>query len=148
MNNPVNSISNLLFEYTHRFDAGDFASAAELFKHARIIVGADGSTVGSDELLATWQKMVIVSDETGTPHTKHMCTNSIIEVNEAGNTATAKSYYMVYQQTPTLPLQAIVGGRYYDEFECVEDQWRFCLRDYRMMEMVGDVSQHLRNFSN
>ena len=140
-------ISNLLFEYTHRFDSGDFAAAAELFKHARIIVGKNGDTIDSQQLLNTWQTMVMVSEKTGTPQTKHVCTNAIINIDEDNNSAHARSYYMVYQQTPTLALQPIVGGRYHDSFERVDGIWRFSLRDYRMMEMIGDVSQHLRDFN-
>lgn len=145
--NHHNQISNLLFEYTHRFDSGDFASAAELFKHAEIITGKNGETINSNQLLGIWQSMVMTCEKTGSPQTKHICSNAIIEIDEQNNTASAKSYYVVYQQTETLPLQAIAAGRYHDKFECIDNLWHFCERDYRMLEMTGDTSQHLRDYN-
>ena len=144
MRNHENEISNLLYSYTERFDLGDQEGAAELFKHAKVIIGQDGESVDYQGLLEIWRSLVIIDEKTGTPRTKHTCTNAIIEVDEANNIATARSYYVVYQQTETLPLQPIVAGRYHDKFELVDNQWRFSERDYRMMEMVGDTSQHLR----
>ena len=146
MPNHENAISNLLYSYTERFDAGDQEGAAELFKHARIIVGENGECVDYLGLLANWRAIVILDEETGSPRTKHCCTNAIIEVDEANRRATARSYYIVYQQTPTLPLQPIVAGRYHDIFEYVDNQWRFSERDYRMMDLIGDLSQHLRGY--
>ena len=70
--------------------------------------------------------MVIVDPSTGTPRTKHTCTNAIINVDEDNLAAAARSYYVVYQQTDTLALQPIVAGRYHDKFERIDDQWRFC----------------------
>ena len=145
MRNHVNEVSNLLYSYTHRFDAGDLEGAAELFKHARIITGGNGESIDSVALLELWRKRVIIHDKTGTPRTKHTCTNAIVNVDEASNSATVQSYYVVYQQTETIPLQAIVAGRYEDKFEMVDGAWRFCERDYRLMEMTGNVSEHLRN---
>ena len=146
MQNHANDISNLLFSYTERFDLGDFEGAAELFRHARVLIGAKGESVDYQGLLSNWRSMVIVDPITQTPRTKHTCTNAIIEVDEEAKTATARSYYVVYQQTDTLPLQPIVAGRYHDKFERVDGIWRFCERDYRMMEMVGNMSEHIRNF--
>jgi len=145
MRNHVNEISKLLYAYTHRFDAGDLEGAAELFKYARLITGPDGESVNSAEMLKIWQAMVIIHEETGTPRTKHSCTNAIIDVDEAKKSATARSYYVVHQQTKTLPLQAIVAGRYEDKFELVNDVWRFSERDYRLIEMTGDMSEHIRD---
>ena len=143
MLDPSNAIRNLLYLYTERFDLGDLSGAAELFRHARIITGEQGDSIDAEALLALWKKHVILYQETGTPRTKHQCTNAIVELDEGGLTASARSYYVVYQQTDTLPLQPIVAGRYLDRFECVDGEWRFSERDYRLMEMLGNTSQHL-----
>ena len=73
-----------------------------------------------------------------------MTTNPIIEIDEALGTATCRSCYTVLQQIGDGPLQPIVAGRYHDHFERVGDVWRFSERDYSMMDLVGDVSGHLR----
>jgi len=140
---PSNAIRNLLYLYTERFDLGDLSGAAELFRHARIITGDQGDSIDAEALLALWKKHVILYQETGTPRTKHQCTNAIVELDEGGLTASARSYYVVYQQTDSLPLQPIVAGRYLDRFECIDGEWRFSERDYRLMEMLGNTSQHL-----
>ena len=80
--------------------------------------------------------------ETGTPRTKHVTTNAIIEVDEAAGTGTARSYFTVFQQTGELPLQPIISGRYHDSFERADGAWRF--RTRRMfVDLWGDLSKHL-----
>ena len=145
MRNDEQEVSNLLFTYTHRFDEGDFEGAATLFQHAQIIVGALGETVDYLGLLENWRRMVMLCDSSGMPRTMHTCTNAIININLDDGTARARSYYVVYQQTDSLPWQAIVAGRYVDTFELVAEQWRFSQRDYRLMEMIGNIDEHLHH---
>ncbi|MEE6178956.1 nuclear transport factor 2 family protein [Mycobacterium sp. 050134] len=140
-------IANLLYRYAECIDTGDLAGAAELFEHARLRVGpgeAPESTIDAAGLLAIWKAMIVLHD--GTPRTKHVTTNPIIEVDEDAHTATCRSYYTVLQQTQELPLQVIVAGRYHDRFERVggaDGRWRFCYRDLTLIDMVGDISHHL-----
>jgi 3-phenylpropionate/cinnamic acid dioxygenase small subunit len=135
-------ICNLLYRYAERMDAGDFAGAADLFRHARIHLG-DGGSVDADGVLAIWEENV-VRYECGTPRTKHVTTNPIVEVDEAAGTATVRSYYTVFQQVGDTPLQPIIAGRYHDRFERVDGEWRFTDRDYSMTDLIGDLSRHLR----
>ncbi len=93
-------------------------------------------------MLTLWQSGVTVYPD-GTPRTKHVVTNPIIEVDAAAGTATCRSYYTVFQQAGDFALQPIVAGRYHDQFERVDGKWRFVFRDYSMMDMIGDVSHHL-----
>ncbi|MGH7489887.1 MAG: nuclear transport factor 2 family protein, partial [bacterium] len=77
------------------------------------------------------------------PRTKHVITNPIIEVDEAAGTAMCRSYYTVLQATDAVALQVVAAGRYHDEFECVDGQWRFSFRDYSMLDLQGDLHDHL-----
>jgi 3-phenylpropionate/cinnamic acid dioxygenase small subunit len=136
-------IANLLYRYAECIDTGDLAGAAALFEHARIKVGP-GDTIDAAALLAIWKSLIVMYD--GTPRTKHVTTNPIIEVDEDAGTATCRSYYTVLQQTEGRPLQTIVAGRYHDGFERVgggEGRWRFCYRDLTLIDLVGDISRHL-----
>jgi 3-phenylpropionate/cinnamic acid dioxygenase small subunit len=136
-------IANLLYRYAECMDRGDLEGAASLFEHARLRVGSgDAGTVDAATMLTFW-KAAVVRYPDGTPRTKHVVSNPIIEVDEQTGTATCRSYYMVLQQTDELPLQAIVAGRYHDRFERVDGQWRFCFRDYTLIDMVGNLSHHL-----
>jgi 3-phenylpropionate/cinnamic acid dioxygenase small subunit len=80
----------------------------------------------------------------GTPRTKHVTTNVIVEVEPGGDRAAARSYYTVLQQVEGGALQPVVAGRYHDRFERVDGAWRFAERDYTLVDLVGDVSRHLR----
>ncbi|MDZ7676382.1 MAG: nuclear transport factor 2 family protein [Acidimicrobiales bacterium] len=135
-------IANLVYGYAERMDAGDFDGAARLFEHAEIVLTPDGATTtDAAGILELWRSMVIVHGD-GTPRTKHVTTNLIVEIG--GDTATCRSYYTVLQQVGDGPLSPIVAGRYHDSFERVDGNWRFSRRDLSMMDLVGDVSQHLR----
>jgi hypothetical protein len=96
---------------------------------------------GRDQALA----MYTVSTrryEDGTPHTKHVTSNVLIDVDEAAGTASARSYFTVFQALPDFPLQPIIAGRYHDRFERVAGRWRFSERKM-IPELFGDLSRHL-----
>lgn len=139
-----NAICNLLYRYAELMDSGRFDEiAADLFSHARFIVGPEGTpTLDAQQMLDVLKKTTIRYED-GTPRTKHAITNPIVEVDEDSGRATCRSYYTVFQQTESLPLQPVVCGRYHDVFERVDGRWRFVERDYTKVDLVGDVSQHL-----
>ncbi|MCV7199225.1 nuclear transport factor 2 family protein [Mycobacterium angelicum] len=134
-------IANLLYRYAECIDNGDLQGAAGLFEHARIKIGA-GDTVDASALLGIWQSLIVRYPD-GTPRTKHVVTNPIIEVDADTGSAECRSYYTVLQQTDGFPLQTIVTGRYHDRFELVGGRWRYAYRDLTLIDMVGDVSHHL-----
>jgi 3-phenylpropionate/cinnamic acid dioxygenase small subunit len=138
------AITNLLYRYAELMDRGDFKGVAELFRHARIKVGLDDAEyLDADAILAMWEQTVIRYPD-GTPRTKHVTTNAIVELADDGRTATARSYYTVFQQVDDTPLQPIIAGRYHDVFELVDGEWRWSERDYTLVDLVGDLSRHLR----
>jgi 3-phenylpropionate/cinnamic acid dioxygenase small subunit len=135
-------IANLLYRYAECMDSGDLAGAASLFEHAHLRVGGGDGTIDAAAMLAIWKAAVMLYPD-GTPRTKHVVTNPIIEVDDAVGTATCRSYYTVMQQTDDFPLQTIVTGRYHDRFQRVAGLWRYSFRDYTLVDMLGDVSHHL-----
>ena len=78
----------------------------------------------------------------GTPRTRHVTTNLIIDVDEEAGTGTCRSYVTVFQQTDDFPLQPVYQNRYEDRFERVDGTWRF---EHRRMcdHRPGDTSRHL-----
>ncbi|MEE9100384.1 nuclear transport factor 2 family protein [Pseudomonas nitroreducens] len=143
MSNSETLIANLLYRYAELLDGGNLEGVAELFRHARIKLQNGDERVGADELLRIFRQQVKIHP-CGTPRTKHLVTNPIIEVDEASGRATARSYYTVLQSTDSLPLQPIASGRYHDAFERVDGVWRFSFRDYTLLDMTGNLSCHLR----
>ena len=140
--NDATHIANLLYRYAELIDSGDLAGTAALFERARVKMSEDAVIEGTAGMLEVWNSHVRLYPD-GTPRTKHVITNPIIEVDEAGKTATCRSYYTVLQATPDLPLQVICAGRYHDEFAKDAGGWYFTARDYSMLELIGDLSRHM-----
>ena len=84
-------IENLLYTYAERIDAGDLDGVADLFAHGRIHGQENGppETVfeGRDAVRALYGMATRIYEDTGTPKTKHLTTNAIIEVDESAGTA-------------------------------------------------------------
>lgn len=132
------AISNLLFDYARRIDAGDFDGVAELFRHGRICT-PQGDVVGYDAVLAMYRQSTRLYED-GTPRTRHITSNLAITID--GAQARCDSYFTVLQALPDFPLQTIISGRYEDELTLVQDQWQFsCRRMYP--DLLGDLSRHL-----
>ena len=138
-------IRNLLFRYAEALDTTtDFSGLEELFAHARIrVLGEGDATIDGPGLVRIMTEQVVRHPD-GLLHTKHVTTNAIVEVDEEAGTATARSYYTVFQQLDDFQLQPIVTGRYHDEFERADGRWRFSFRDYTLVDQVGDLGRHLR----
>ncbi|HUI28226.1 MAG TPA: nuclear transport factor 2 family protein [Candidatus Kryptonia bacterium] len=135
------AIATLIFSYAEMLDAGDFAGVAQLFAHATYRTEGRPPHRGTDEVLAVLKQMVAVYG--GIPRTKHVTTNTMIEIDEARGSATARSYFTVFQAVESFPLQAVIAGRYHDCFVCVEGVWRFSDR-LIFVDLVGDLSHHLQ----
>ena len=143
MTDAAIAIANLVFVYAERVDLGDFDGVGELFDTATYRAGAAGAvtTIDGAQVASLLRKMVITGPD-GTPGTKHVTTNLIIEVDEDAGTATSRSYFTVLQAGPD-GIQPIVAGRYHDAFACVDGQWRFTDR-LILSDLIGDLTRHLR----
>ncbi|MFT4519400.1 MAG: 3-phenylpropionate/cinnamic acid dioxygenase small subunit [Halioglobus sp.] len=136
-------IENLIYRYAELIDSGDLVGVSELFRDAEIVSTAHNVTrSGADEVLEMYQVSCRIHESTGTPLTKHLTTNVIIEVNSSANEASARSYYTVIQATDTLPLQPIISGRYSDRFRKTGSKWQFSRREM-VVDLIGDCSAHL-----
>ncbi|HEY2427449.1 MAG TPA: nuclear transport factor 2 family protein [Acidimicrobiales bacterium] len=136
-------ISGLIFRYAECIDGGDFGGVADLLAEAELTAG-DGQLRcrGRAAVLRQYERSTRRYED-GTPHTKHVTTNVVIDVDEAAGTAAARSYYTVFQQvTGVLSLQPIIAGRYHDRFERTPAGWRFTSRDI-LVDLVGDLRHHL-----
>ena len=98
---------------------------------------------GVEGARAMYEMSTRLYEDDGTPKTKHITTNAIIEVDEEAGTATSRSYFCVVQATPALPLQPIVAGRYHDTFTVVDGSWVFATRTL-FVDLAGDLSHHLK----
>jgi 3-phenylpropionate/cinnamic acid dioxygenase small subunit len=139
------AITNLLYRYGEAIDAGRFEELATgLFARCRFVVAPPPASAIDATAMVDLLCRTTIRYEDGTPHTKHVITNPIVELGEDQTTATCRSVYVVYQRTAMVPLQPIVAGRYHDRFCLVDGEWCFTERDYTLVDLVGDVRDHLR----
>jgi 3-phenylpropionate/cinnamic acid dioxygenase small subunit len=145
MADSARAIEDLLYLYAERIDAGDLPGVADLFARGRIRptpdAPAETTAAGREQVLRLYQKATRLYED-GTPRTRHLTSNAVIDVDEHAGTATARSTYTVFQQTGALPLQPIISGRYEDTFQRIDGRWWFDTRVIRV-DLVGDLSHHL-----
>ena len=138
------AIQNLIYKYAHLVDRGDFEAVGALFEHADVYIPGQSepaSRAGHNVMTQMFNEWTRKFPETGTPRTRHVTTNLIIEDDGPGRART-QSYVVVFQSTPSLTMQPIIGGTYKDRFEKVGGAWRFTERREEM-DLFGDLSQHL-----
>ena len=136
------AIQNLIYLSCERIDRADFKGIGQLFAHAAIYVPALPEPVrGAEAVTAMYTQFTRVYPQSGTPRTRHVTSNVIIEP-DGEHAARAWSYVLVHQATEGLPLQPIIGGRYADRFAKVEGGWRFTERRMEM-DLFGNLSAHL-----
>jgi len=136
------AIENLIATYAELVDDGDFEGLGTLLADATF-TGSGEPVSGPDAIERMFRDTLIVYDD-GTPRTKHIITNIVIEADEEAGTAVSRAYFTVLQALPGMALQPIASGRYRDRFERRHGQWRFAERRVRV-DLAGDVSRHLRN---
>jgi 3-phenylpropionate/cinnamic acid dioxygenase small subunit len=136
------AISTLLARYTECIDAADFDGIADLFAGATLTnEGYGGAVEGGDAIAALYRRANRVHAD-GTLRTRHLTANVVVDIDEAAGEASARSAFVVLQQTEKLPLQPIVTGRYRDRFTRTGGTWRFARR-HIVVDHVGDVREHL-----
>jgi hypothetical protein len=144
MTDPRNDIAELIYTYGEMVDTGNFDGIGEMFAHAEITTEGFGEVRrGTSAVVAMYEATTRRYEDDGTPKTKHVMTNVIVQVDEDGDTATSRSYFTVLQAVPgALALQPIVAGRYRHHFERVQGVWRITGM-HIIVDLVGDVSRHL-----
>jgi len=136
------AITTLMFRYTEYIDAADFDAIGELFADASLTnEGVPGAVEGGPAIQRLYRRTNRVHPD-GTLRTRHVTANIVVDIDEENGTAGARSSFVVFQQTPTLPLQPIVTGRYRDRFTRANGAWSFAQR-HIIVDHVGDVREHL-----
>lgn len=138
-------IQNLLHRYSEAVDLGDFDRVGALFREADVYFPGEKQPsvrAGSGDFgehLARWTRRF--PETGGTPRTRHLCTNLIIEFDDEQHART-RTYFVVFQGTDRVPLQPIITGSYHDRLEKRAGAWIFVERRELVGE-TGDLSDHL-----
>jgi len=140
---PSEHIAKLMYTYAERIDAGDFAGVADVFAAATLTFEGFGDGVSGRKAVQSLYERTTRRYENGTPRTKHVITNVIVDVADDGASATSRSSFTVLQAVPgALALQPIIAGRYHDAFACVQGQWQFTAV-HIIIDLVGDLGHHM-----
>ena len=127
-------VLNLIAAYAERLDARDIEGVADLFEHATISTDGGGEIRGRAGVMQMFASRAS-DDAAGPPsvrrrQTKHVTTNVILEIDDGERTARARSVYVVIAENDDGELRIMTAGRYHDEFELIDGQWRFSARRY------------------
>ncbi len=137
------AITKLIYTYAERIDAGDFAGVAEVFAHATLTFdGFDDAVSGRDAIEALYGRTTRRYED-GTPRTKHVMTNVMVDVAEDGGSAASRSYFTVLQAVPgELALQPVIAGRYRHTYRQAEGRWEVATM-HITIDLVGDLGHHV-----
>ncbi|TAM33566.1 MAG: nuclear transport factor 2 family protein [Rhodanobacter sp.] len=141
MSDSIVEIYNLLYRYVDAIDTARFDDAAMLFDHGAVVAG--GKRIeGRQAIAALWRSWVRLYPD-GMPHTRHLVTNPLVELDNDGARARCHSQWTLLQATTAFPLQVVATGRYDDRFIRVDGHWHFAERIYLGVDLVGDTSAHM-----
>src|SRR5262249_15388804 len=134
------AILALVYGYSDAIDRGDYDALAALFRHGDFVM-TDGQRLRG-EGLAAWFRDALGLYDDGTPRTTHSNPSVVIQLDDQGATATARTSVLVFQALEG-DIRCIYSGLYDDEFERhPEEGWCFLVRR-STTRLVGDMSHHL-----
>lgn len=140
---PTEAITKLIYTYAERIDAGDFDGVADLLAGATLTFEGYGDVVAGRDAVARLYERSTRRYEDGTPRTKHVMTNVIVDVEEAGASAASRSYFTVLQAVPgALTLQPVIAGSYRHTYALGASGWHVVTM-HITIDLVGDLSHHM-----
>ncbi len=137
------AITKLVYTYAERIDAGDFAGVGDILGHATMTFeGFDDAVAGRDAIEGLYTRTTRRYED-GTPRSKHVITNLIVDVADDGTMASSRSYFTVLQAVPgAFSLQPVIAGRYRHAYERVEGRWRIAAM-HIVIDLTGDLGHHM-----
>jgi hypothetical protein len=127
--------------YAERLDAGDFDGVAALF--ARAVWRSAQHPAGLRGAEAVRRVYDGVQLHDGTPRTKHVLSNLVVEVDASMRAVKARCSFTVLQAVDDGPPRLLLAGRYHDAFAWDESSWHFIER-VTLVDLVGDLTRHFR----
>ena len=120
-------IRRIIIAYGEYLDARDYAGYAGLFAKDGVWTGGFGSATGPAAIQTMLEKN-LGKPEPGFVNKSsfHQVTTEVIDVD--GDKATARSRYMFYTATPENRPNALLAGRYVDQFVRENGAWRIKAR--------------------
>jgi len=118
----LDQIRRILAAYCQACDDGRFDDLAALFAEDSTFEVMGGTYAGRDAI-----RGFIAAGQPPERRGRHMCANSLVDIDPSGSTATGSTDYIFVARTPE-GLQITSAGRYHDTFVRDGDRWRFSSR--------------------
>jgi ketosteroid isomerase-like protein len=138
------AIRALVGAYAERLDAGDLDGVAKLFARGVFRSARGGPALtGASDVRRMYDPVIIYDD--GTPRTKHVLGNVLVDIDDTERTATASCTFTVFQAAPDSSLRPVLAGRYVDRFtrdQGADGEWHFAERVVHP-DLLGDLSRHM-----
>jgi 3-phenylpropionate/cinnamic acid dioxygenase small subunit len=139
-------IEHIVHTYPEVSDRGDLAGVGEFMDGVRF--GMFG--IPEDQLTprpaADAAKMYgesVIYYPDGISYAKHLITNLDVAYSDDGQSAQARSTYVVLQVRPEFPFQVICTGGYEDTLRPENGRWKLDVRR-EWMDIKGDLTYHVR----
>jgi 3-phenylpropionate/cinnamic acid dioxygenase small subunit len=134
-------ITALVYRYAELLDGGDMDGVVAMFAAATWRSHVSGAVLRTpEEIREVYDRIVLYED--GTPRTRHLMNNLIIEMEDGADDATGRCSYTVLQGgEPGTPIEPILVGRYHDQYHRGPEGWHLADRLF-LIDLVGDQSRH------
>jgi 3-phenylpropionate/cinnamic acid dioxygenase small subunit len=137
----IEAVTALVHAYAELLDAGDLDGVARLFDRAVWRSPQHPNGLRGVEAVRRVYDGVRLYD--GSPRTKHVISNLVVEVDERAGAARARCSFTVLHAVDARSSQPILTGRYHDAFACDDTGWHFTERA-TLVDLTGDLSGHFR----
>jgi uncharacterized protein (TIGR02246 family) len=139
----VHAVTKLIYSYAERIDEGDFTGVADLFAHATLTFEGFGDAISGRDAIEKLYTNTTRRYDDGTPRTKHVMTNVIVDIADDRVRASSRSYFTVLQSVPgELSLQPVIAGRYRHTYEKVDGHWRVTTM-HIIIDLRGELGHHM-----
>jgi 3-phenylpropionate/cinnamic acid dioxygenase small subunit len=133
-------ITALVHHYGELLDAGDIDGVVALFSRATWRSAATGAVLSTPEEIRGVYENIAMHD--GSPRTRHLMTNVVIEMDDGADVAAGRSTYTVLQSVGAGdPIEIVVVGRYEDRYARGPDGWHLTDRLF-LVDLQADTSRH------
>src|SRR5687767_2700968 len=118
------AVHNLLARYAECVDTADLDGLGVIFERAVFTHEGGTREYRGQEIHELFRKWIHVFDD-GSPHTRHVITNILVDVDEDAGTAHARSYctLVIPSTGGNASPRVVATGSYRDEFRRFEDGW-------------------------
>jgi 3-phenylpropionate/cinnamic acid dioxygenase small subunit len=139
----VEAVTALVHAYAELLDAGDLDGVARLFDRAVWRSPQHPEGLRGVEAIRRVYAGVRLYD--GSPRTKHLISNLVVDVDEGAGSASSQCSFTVLHGVDMLSAQPVLGGRYRDAFarDPGDDGagWHFTERA-TLVDLTGELSGH------